>query len=371
MGPQIGNQDIFEGIYTEKFRSLARPFGEFVSYERDRAALDIGLHLIEPVNRQFTVSNTRVWFQLKGIRSSTLTSDNFTTFSEVPLDLEIEKLRFWYASPEAIYLVVYIECADIFLAEDVRDIVDRQWGESVLHPQTFRKGQKTARVRISKSAQLNDDLWRRMLSHRSLRIDGPSFRGHPLGHRLDPLRCIPKKMDPSVFLEVVGRLLSVHRYEIEKELDVTHLFPDSQSSGDILSLTYGIIYYTYEWVLQIMTAFGVGPNSDFKTEGEVFHVQGPCAVLVHSNKVSYPDNRALERLTRELIEAKNIRQLLVFVNGYNDPAYFGAFFGSVRGTGLECMPQNLGDLAFNLLTATTVYLDFRDRISWKTVNYLY
>ena len=29
-GPRIGRHDEFEGIYKEKFRSLARPYGEFV-----------------------------------------------------------------------------------------------------------------------------------------------------------------------------------------------------------------------------------------------------------------------------------------------------------------------------------------------------
>jgi len=69
-GPQIGKQDEFEGLYTEKFRGLARPFGEFIKYERDRAAIDLGLHLTERTARFRTVSNTRVWFQLKGIQTS-------------------------------------------------------------------------------------------------------------------------------------------------------------------------------------------------------------------------------------------------------------------------------------------------------------
>ena len=42
---RVGKSDAFEREYTQKFRLLAAEHGEFVHYERDRAARDIGLHL--------------------------------------------------------------------------------------------------------------------------------------------------------------------------------------------------------------------------------------------------------------------------------------------------------------------------------------
>jgi hypothetical protein len=33
------------------------------------------------------------------------------------------------------------------------------------------------------------------------------------------------------------------------------------------------------------------------------------------------------------------------------------------------VPQGLGSLAFNVLMATNIYLEFLDRISWRMVNY--
>lgn len=372
MSPQIGEQDDFESIYTEKFRSLAKPFGEFIKYERDRAAIDIGLHLTERVNKRFIrVSNTRVWFQLKGIRTSTLPFKKFNTSSKIPLDLKIEDLRFWYASPEAVYLVVYIECANVFLAEDIRNIIDRQWGENIFSKKTFREGQKTARVRISKSAQLNDDLWKYMLSHHSLRIDGPSFRGRPLGHRLDPFRCIPNKMDPPEFLKLITRLLSAHGYEVKEYLDPTMIFPGDRFSRDMVDLTYGIMNYTFEYIYQMSTQFVyTSINGGFRVEGQVFTVQGPCAVLVICKKKSNPERIALKRIAQEL-SVKNIKYFLVFVNDHMDPGYFGDFFAILRDTDLKFMgPLFLNDLAYNLLTATTIYLDFRDKISWRIVGYL-
>jgi len=71
VGPVIGKEDEFEGLYTEKFRVLVRGFGEFVQYERDRVSLDIGLHLTTPTGTQRRVSHTRIWFQLKGIHTET------------------------------------------------------------------------------------------------------------------------------------------------------------------------------------------------------------------------------------------------------------------------------------------------------------
>jgi hypothetical protein len=159
MSPKIGQQDEFEGLYIEKFRSQARPFGEFVKYERDRAALDVGLHLTTKTNSKFrSVSNTRVWFQLKGIQETTLSLAEHDKGSEIALDLPIDDLRFWYASPEAVYLVVYIEAADHFLGEDIMDVIDRQWGEGIFNASTFKDGQKYARVRLSRKAILDDAL---------------------------------------------------------------------------------------------------------------------------------------------------------------------------------------------------------------------
>lgn len=44
---------------------------------------------------------------------------------------------FWYTAPEATYLAVYVEDLDVFLAEDVRDVVDRQWGVDFPAPGRF------------------------------------------------------------------------------------------------------------------------------------------------------------------------------------------------------------------------------------------
>ena len=43
--PFVGVQDRFEHRYTHRLKDLLAEHGQFVSYEADRAALDLGLHL--------------------------------------------------------------------------------------------------------------------------------------------------------------------------------------------------------------------------------------------------------------------------------------------------------------------------------------
>jgi hypothetical protein len=38
----------------------------------------------------------------------------------------VDTVRVWLASPEVVYLVVYLEATEKFIGEDVREIVGRQ-----------------------------------------------------------------------------------------------------------------------------------------------------------------------------------------------------------------------------------------------------
>ena len=372
MSPQIGEHRAFERRYVAKFKEQASAYGEILNYDVDYAAIDLGVHLtIARPGGSEVVSNARVWFQFKGMHAATMDRAAYERSADIPLELNADQLKFWYASPEPVYIVLYVESADVFLAEDILDIVERHWGGRILGPDGIPPDQKTATVRIRRTSQLDDALWRRMLSHRSMRIDGPLFRGRPLGHRLDPLRSIPNVMDPGDFLKMVDRLLRVHDYRISDRLDASTLFANGLSSGDEATLSVGRMYLTYEWTNQMFTEFLFDEDSDFRIEGRMFQVQGPCAVLVHSCGGSYPDGPAVHRLGERLAGEEGIKRLLVFANRQEDAGYVGSFFANVRGTGIECIPQQIGDLAFNLLTATSVYLDFRDKVSWRFVNYLY
>ena len=86
-----------------------------------------------------------------------------------------------------------------------------------------------------------------MSRHRSLRIDGPTFRGRPLGHQLDPLRCIPNKLQPIVFQELVKRLLEEHGFKSQHTVEQDQLL-DYVIPPNSVQLLLGTLYYTYEWV---------------------------------------------------------------------------------------------------------------------------
>jgi hypothetical protein len=370
VSPLVGGNDDFELRYTEKFRLAAAEYGLLVRYERDRAAIDLGVHLTDPVQNGRKVSNVRIWFQLKGIRSTTLSPEEYAQKSEITLPIELGHLKFWFASPEPIYLVFYVESVDKFLLEDVLTIVHRKWGERFFKPETFSPNQQEVSVSLQKTSELTSAKWAEMSRHRSMRIDGPLFRGRPLGHRLDPLRCTLQKFDSADFCKLVRRLLDIHDYREVESLDPAMFLPVMNIGDEHATLARGVLHNSLEWVSQMTTQVGFGPESDFRTEGTTLSAQGPCVVLIHSNPRCRPERDALVRFVNSLAEQR-IRQLLIFANTEFDPGYFGAFFAPVRGSGVQCLPLFLSEIAYILLITTSVYLEFREAVSWKHVNYLW
>src|ERR1035441_691461 len=368
LGPLIGKEDVFENAYRNKFRLLVGGEGEVIQYERDRVAIDIGIHLTTPDGAARRASHTRIWFQLKGVHKQTLPLVNFLASCHVTVRVQLEQLRFWFASPEPIYLALYVEAVDKFLVEDVRELVYRQWGEEVLATATLPSDQRKVTVKIRADAVLTPEVVALMRRHQSMRIDGPYFRGRPLGHRLDPLRCSLKRLEPGAYVSLVKRLLEVHDYRVTQPLEPALLFGGRVPEDEHVVLSLGRLYNTFDWVCQLFTEFGIGPADDFRIEGSPQSAQGEVAVCIHGEPRLRPCAQSLDAFVRRILNS-NVQQLLVFANT-DDRAYFGSFFGGLRGKGVECMPQLLGDLAYSVLTTTIVYLEFRHAISWKCTNYL-
>jgi len=362
--PRVGEQDVFEQAYTNQLKALLSPHGQFVLYERDRAALDLGLHLYESTaSGDAQLGQLRVWFQLKGIRSSTLGANWLADAEHVAVaGLRIEHLQYWFAHPEPVYLVVYLEAVDRFLAEDVRSLVERCGGLRWLAQ--LATSRETTTLHVPLAATLEDAL-RRMPRHRTLRLDGPEFRGRPLGHRMDPLRSELNPLEPADFEALVRRLLTAHDFRESREIELASLL--DPAVGNVKALV-GRLYLTYDWTTPLETEFGVGPDSDFRIEARPVSAHGDVMVVVHSVVTGAPSrNDAAQGLVEDLRDG-GIQRALVFFNASDlDHALFGGW-----RTTLEPMvhaPQGLGSLAFNLLTATNVYLEFLDRISWRFANY--
>jgi hypothetical protein len=201
-----------------------------------------------------------------------------------------------------------------------------------------------------------------------MRIDGPFFRGRALGHRLDPLRCTLNRLEPGIYVTLIQRLLEVHDYRVTEVFNPSILFSDSELTNNHIVLTWGKLYNTFEWVPSLCTEFGFGPEDDFRIEGSPEFAHGPTAVCIYGDPRSHPRAESLHAFAQRMLD-NDIRQLLVFANT-DDDYYFGSFFGSCHGAGVECTPQLLNDLAYSLLTATVVYLEFREFISWKWKSYL-
>jgi hypothetical protein len=362
--PTVGRPDQFEQDYTTRLRAVLSAHGEFIAYDRDRAALDLGLHLYEqPVDGDAELGQVRVWFQLKGIQASTLSADDLEAVERVPVSgLPVKQIEYWFAHPEPVYLAVYLEATKTFLAEDVRDLVEREGGRPWLARCVGE--QETTTLHLEQRASL-DQAMLQMPRHRSLRMDGPDFRGRPLGHRFDPLRCELNLFAPQDFRDLVERLLKAHDFRRNALIDPTSLF--AGDPGSVSAMT-GQLYLTYEWTTPLSTEFGYDPGSDFRIEGKPFSVQGDVLVVIHSDVQDPPRASESSKRLVESLQQEGIEQALVFMNTSEGEA---RMIGGWR-VALEPLlpvPQGLGSLAFNVLTATNVYFEFLDRLTWRFVSY--
>ncbi|MGO4489979.1 DUF4365 domain-containing protein [Microbacterium sp. 2RAF4] len=352
--PQISDDDVLEQSYMAKLRSILTKEGVLVEYPVDRAVIDVGIHLWIDVEGKKEVIGPRVWFQAKGFHDTTVTKDDYDAAETITTpSLELDHVRAWYNAPEPVYLALYVEAAEEFLAVDVRDYVDRSGGLVKL------SAQKTTTFKISKQQTL-ERVIEQMPRHRSMRVDGPAWRGRPLGHGIDPLRSALAPMQPALFVEVVRELLSAH--------DFRPVAPVNELSLDTPTILRGTMHLTYEWVLPITTEFGFNDGSEFRIEGSPLHAQGDLLVVVDPTGTASPDSLDVHIVA--LAESTAITRVLVMSNGNFAPAQFGQWFGGFRDRGLRCEPQDLGSLTFNVLTTTNVFVGFHDRLAFTYVNYL-
>jgi hypothetical protein len=162
---QVGKEDVFERKYMEKFRVFASDFGEFVQYERDREARDIGLHLTHKSDSgKERLSSAFCWFQLKGIMKNTLSEEEFLKSPNISLSLRVEHLRYWYLQTMPTHLVVYVESVDTFLVLNINDYISEHWGNDILTLE-----QETATVTLSKQSVLDEQAFNIILARGDLK----------------------------------------------------------------------------------------------------------------------------------------------------------------------------------------------------------
>jgi len=156
---KVGKTDVFERKYIQEFRQFAGGFGEFVSYERDRGARDIGLHLTRKAGSGAEqLTSALCWFQMKGIMAGTLSKGAFDKLEHLSVSLSVQHLKFWFLQPVPTYLVVYVESVNRFLVLNIQDYVAQQWGNKIL---TF--AQKTMSARVPKQSLLDEQAFELIL----------------------------------------------------------------------------------------------------------------------------------------------------------------------------------------------------------------
>ena len=223
----------------------------------------------------------------------------------------------------------------------------------------------TATVRVATSEVLDQDRIRAMLKHRSMRIDGATFQGRPLGHRFDPVRCRLSFEDDGLWERTVHTILREHRYRARDE---------GVQVGSDLAVLSGRFYDTMAWQSSAFAEFGFGPGDDFRDDPAVEWAQGPAAVVI---------DRAVGRVGLSQDERDRLRDALehsqgkvvLFFNG-NDLSGTG---GCWRSYFREALPgardrrgiSMLGHEALTclVLTAPLVYLDLAPQLSFATLQY--
>lgn len=363
--PNIGEDDVFEQQYMYELKMLLAARGVVLNYGIDRAAIDVGVHLwIEAEDGSRDVSGPRVWMQAKGYHAETLTVEALAAAESISShSVSMNHVRFWYNAPEPVYLVEYVESVDTFFAADVRDLVDNRGGLA----KVATAGASTT-FHLSKDQTIELAL-ARMPRHRSMRIDGPAWRGRPLGHGIDPMRSELAPMDPELYIELVTALLDAHDFRVHSNNG--ELKPLNGLLGtDQPTVLTGRLYLTYEWVLPLFTEFGFDARSDFRIEGGPLHAHGDVIVVVDPTGAATPASIADDIDVVALAKERDIRRIMVLSNATADFGLIGQWSRTYTRDGLVCEPQLLDSLTFNVLTATSIFLKFHERLGFRYRNYL-
>ncbi len=370
----MGEHDELENRYASRFESLISQRGLVLEYRRDRAGIDTGLHLFargdkttaRGVERPYwRPLASRVWFQLKGVHESTLSAEEFASADHIAVPVGAEHLKYWFAAPEAVYLVVYVEAADVFIGMDVRELVEIQWRER-FYEAMRRHGRDTITVHIPTAAVVDADRIPALNEHRSMRIDGPAFRGRPLGHRIDPVRSCLARPPLEVWRELVERLLQAHDFVEESRHEVGEL-----------SILHGVLRQTLLWQSPAFAEYGWIPGEDFREEPRPEQLVGYVCVILDGADARSTFTTEEERAVREFADAAgdNGLDFAVFLRNKDLSGAGGLWRQTLRGTAMGShyggwRQLGLEALTYLVLVSTLVYLDSAADLDWDHANYL-
>ncbi|MFI5710573.1 hypothetical protein [Kribbella sp. NPDC051620] len=355
-------EEEFEDGYVLEFRRRLHGRCLWLEYHRDRGAIDLGIRLKRPGT--YEVSQTRVWFQLKGLHDATHDATKFNDKGAYA-DVEIAHLREWYEAPEVVYLAVWVESVGEFVALDVRDLVESRWGVDVRWDEVGQPGQKSIRVWIPPSCLIDDPFLDGLDRHASMRIDTTTWRGQYLGHRLDPLRNELEVVEPSMFNNVVDAILQAHEFVLDGELEPAQvLAADSDPDGVHLAhtrLLQGRLFGTLRWPFSLSIEYGYGNPEEPREEGQWFTAQGKVAVLVMAKPGDLRTRGDLDETPLDQLLGNSTGQTVVFINDIERHA--GPW--RTRGLRMAGPPLGLGALSAVVLLTPVLYRAFGGKLQWQ------
>ncbi len=130
---EIGKYDVFEREYSAEFKKIISKYGEVINYEKDRGARDIGVHFTKRFQSgNEYLSNSLVWFQLKGITKERLGLKNYNNLAEIDFSLKVDQLKYWYIQSISTYLVIFIECKKEFLILNLKKYLSTNYKDNLL-----------------------------------------------------------------------------------------------------------------------------------------------------------------------------------------------------------------------------------------------
>lgn len=355
-------EEEFEDGYVLKFRTLLHGRGIWLEYHRDRGAIDLGIRLKQ--GGSSTISQTRIWFQLKGLHAETHSAAAFADKGAYA-DINIAHLREWYEAPEVVYLVIWVESAGEFVGLDVRDLVQARWGADVRWDEVGEPGQTKIRVWIPATNLMEPSFLDNLDRHASMRIDSGTWRGQYLGHPLDPLRNELEPMPAATFNSLVAAVLDAHEFNLDAHLDPTQILtndPDVDPGGLAqTSLVRGRLFGTLRWPFPLSIEYGYSDIEEPREEGQWFAAHGHVAVLTMPNPGTL---RTRDNLEPELVAAllgPAAGKVIVFIN---DSEYQA---GPWRFKGLPTVgaPLGSGALSTVILLAPALHRAYSTQLNWR------
>ena len=370
----MGAADELEERYMAKFSSLVSGRGVLIDYRKDRFGVDSGLQFyVEGTKadskgqdrKYFHATTVRVWFQFKGIQEKTISAEDFAAKDSVAVQVDIEHLKFWYASPEPVYVTFYVESVDQFLAIDARDFVDQKWGQAFYSEMETYTADKVT-VSIPTHLALTPDRLDAMLSHRSMRIDGPAFRGRPLGHRIDPLRSELATPPDDLWTALVAGILEAHEYERL----------GGQRVGDV-EAQRGRLRQTLLWQSPAFTEIGYTDPDDIRVEAEPESLFGEVLLFLdHAETREHLTDEERGLIDKWTDQTNLGLTYALFLRGRDLSAHGGVWRATLSQTPLanhdpRWSSLGLEALSYLVLTCTLIYLDHAPQLRWDLTNYIY